>query len=77
MFVVVDQFYWQSYYKFLYAYGLIYLALYFFMVINVILVDVFHDVTKNKKATQLCSKKRHKKLYCLAYVFRKISFKCL
>ena len=50
---------------------------YYFIVINIILMDVFHDVSKSKKAKQLCYKKRHKKLYCLEYVFQKISFKCL
>ena len=36
---------------------------YYFIVINIILVDVFHDVTKNKKTRQLCYKKIHKHLY--------------
>ena len=30
---------------------------YYFIVINIILVDVFHDVTKNEKTKQLCYKK--------------------
>ena len=33
---------------------------YYFIVINIILVDVFHDVTKNKKTRQLCYKKKTK-----------------
>ena len=33
------------------------LFFYYFIVINIILVDVFHDVTENKKTKQLCYEK--------------------
>ena len=41
---------------------------YYFIVINIIVVDVFHDATQ---------KKNIQKLYCLEYVFQMISFKWL
>ena len=51
-------------------------SLYYFIVINIILVNVFHYVTK-KIQNSYALKKIYKKLYCLGYVFQKISFKCL
>ena len=49
------------------------LFLYNFIVINIIMVDVFLDVTEKKDRTVML----YTKLYCLEYVFHKISFKWL
>ena len=48
---------------------------FYFIVINIILLDVLHDVKKNDKTAM--QHKIHKKLYCLEYVFQKISNKLL
>ena len=50
---------------------------YYFIVINIILVDVFHDVTKKKqkKTKQLCYKKTYKNYIVWNMCFKRLVLK--